>query len=39
LRDVGFLPGPTEYSSGRYTAGRLTTDFTAARRPIPPMPE
>jgi hypothetical protein len=30
--------GPQDYQGGRYTAGRLTSDFTSAGRPIPPMP-
>lgn len=36
--DIGTVPGPTDYMGGRYTAGRLTTDFTKAGKPIPPMP-
>lgn len=38
VTDIGFAPGPTDYQSGRYTAGRLTSDFTRAGKPIPPMP-
>jgi hypothetical protein len=39
--DVQFIgngPGPNEYYSGRYCAGRLLSDFTAAGKPLPPMP-
>ncbi len=36
--DVGTLPGPQDYESGRYVAGRLLTDFQRAGKPIPPMP-
>lgn len=31
-------PGPGQYQQGRYTAGRLTSDFQRAGKPIPPMP-
>lgn len=36
LGEVG--PGPTQYQQGGWTAGRRTTDFTSAGKPIPPMP-
>lgn len=39
--DIGTVPGPTGttgYQSGRYTAGRPTSDFTEAGKQIPPMP-
>ena len=36
--DLSNMPGPQEYQSGRYCAGRLTSEFTQAGRPIPPMP-
>jgi hypothetical protein len=36
--NVGTLPGPMEYQSGRYCAGRLLSDFQQAGRPIPPLP-
>lgn len=32
------VPGPLQYQSGQYCAGRLRNDFTAAGKPIPPMP-
>lgn len=38
VTDIGTVPGPTDYQGGRYTAGRLTSDFTQAGKPIPPMP-
>jgi hypothetical protein len=38
VTDIGTIPGPQDYQGGRYTAGRLTSDFTSAGRPIPPMP-
>jgi len=31
-------PGPQDYQSGRWTAGRLTQDFHQAGKPIPPVP-
>lgn len=31
-------PGPDQYYTGAYTAGRLRTDFTSGHHPIPPMP-
>lgn len=31
-------PGPSQYQQGRYTAGRLTSDFKSAGKPIPPLP-
>lgn len=36
LGEVG--PGPTQYQQGGWTAGRRTSDFTSAGKPIPPMP-
>jgi hypothetical protein len=32
-------PGPNEYYSGQWVAGRRRSDFQQAGRPIPPMPE
>lgn len=38
VTDVGFVPGPTEYQSGQFCAGRKLADFTQTGKPIPPMP-
>jgi len=31
-------PGPQQYQSGRFCAGRLLSDFQQAGKPIPPLP-
>lgn len=36
--DAGFMPGPSEYQSGAWCAGRRLSDFTRSGRPVPPMP-
>lgn len=36
--DARTMPGPTDYASGRYCAGRLLSDFTRAGRELPPVP-
>lgn len=38
VRHLGTGPGPNDYFLGKHTAGRHTSDFTAAGKPIPPMP-
>jgi hypothetical protein len=38
LHDMGIGPGPQEYESGQYVAGRRRQDFTSANKPLPPVP-
>lgn len=38
VTDGGTLPGPQDYETGRYCAGRLLSDFTRAGKSLPPMP-
>jgi hypothetical protein len=37
VTNVGFVPGPNQYFTGNYCAGRLLSDFRNASKPIPRM--
>jgi len=38
VTDLRSIPGPSDYQSGAYCAGRRLTDFTSGGHPIPPLP-
>lgn len=38
VRDIETVPGPSDYQSGQFCAGRRLSDFTQGGHPIPPMP-
>src|SRR5262249_50735345 len=38
VTDIGRVPGPTDYQTGQWCAGRRRSDFTAAGKLLPPIP-